>query len=69
MWARYEWYECPQDNGDGAVCLATIGVFGDKVWICPDAREQIVAPALFNAMIAAGRPKVFDDVKNACKPQ
>jgi len=68
-WARYEWYECPQANADGAVCLGTIRVFGAKVWIYPDAREQIIAPALVNTAISMAREKWENELGQICKPQ
>lgn len=66
VWADYERLSCPQEN-DGSVCLATVGIFGNKAWVCPDNREQILSPAWRNALEMARRPDICATVASICK--
>ena len=64
-WDDYKTTACPQAN-DGAVCLGTIGVYGDKAIVCPDAREQILTPAQLTAARAAKLKPTYPSIAKAC---
>lgn len=60
VWLPYREPTCATEN-DGSVCLAKIGVWGTRVVVAPDDREQLFAtPANLSAARAARMPRAFD---------
>ncbi len=68
-WQDYTSIKCPEAN-DGSVYLATVGSWGDNVFVSPEGREQIfTTPANQNAKyeLAQGSLNTFQAMMEAAK--
>lgn len=66
-WQLYTDVPCVKTNGDGAICLGTVGVFGQAGWTSPDDREQVFpTPAVTSARWRMQRQPTYNAIKQAC---